>query len=283
MDLHKKITEINKRWAIPDDESYEDKLAKFKTRILNFFSDIDRHVSESSISLFCNAMGIEEVWKRDPYGDRKWSYNLIKALTNEGDPKRFFRLLEVIFTLNIETSYGYDRRVEYSRQGLIRKTQQALEFSNIGVNMVIKNDDVIFYPSGEKLLDEGTVNNVLSFLSGQALEHFLDALKSYEQNNPKSRVKSAESLRRTLEEFLKQKLENEKGLKENISELGKRLKSLKTNNDIKNLVTTILTILDHPFFNNNSKHKDGNIDESENEFLIYQIALLMRYIEKILK
>lgn len=280
MDLHKKIKEINNRWAIPDDESYEDKFTKFKTRILNFFSDIDRHIAESSISLFCNAMGVEEVWKQDKYSYDKWSLNIIKALTEEEDQKKFFRLLEVIFALDIKTSYGYGSLIQYSRDELVLKTQLALEFSSIGVNMVIKDGDVIFYPNGEKLLDEGVVNNVLSFLSGSSLQHFLDALKSYEQNTSKSRVKSAESLRRTLEEFLKQKLRNESGLKGGISELGKRLKSLKVNNDIKNLTTTILSILDNPFFNNNSKHKDGNINESENEFLIYQVALLMRYIEK---
>lgn len=280
MDLHKKIKEINNRWAIPDDESYEEKFRKFKTRILNFFSDIDIHLLESSISLFCNAMGIQEVWTRNRIYNSKWSKNIINALIVEDDPKKFFRLLEVIFALEFKNTYELGR---ISRDKLIQKTKQAFTFSNIGVNMVIRDDDVIFYPSGEKLLDDETVNKVLSFLSNQSLQHFLDALKYYEQNTKDSSVKSAESLRRTLEEFLRLKLGNEKGLKQNISELGKRLKLIKVNDDIKNIVTTILSSLDNPFFNNNSKHKDGNIDESENEFLIYQIALLMRYIEKIIE
>lgn len=281
MDLHEKIQDINNRWKIPSDESYEEKFIKFKRRILNFLSDIDLHVTEESISLFCNAMGIKEVWHQNAYDYSKWSKNIINELNNEQEPKKFFRLLEIIFALDITTSFGYGARSIYDRENLIQKTKQSLEFSDINVAMKIKDEDVIFYPSGSKVLDKEIVDKALDFLSGSAHQHFTDALKFYQENSPKSRVKSAESLRRTLEEFLKLKLKNQKGLKENISVIGNELKVIKANNDIKNLVTKILSTLDQ-FFNENSKHKDGNIDEPENEYLIYQIGLLMRYIEKII-
>lgn len=281
MDLHKKIQEINNRWEIPNDESYEKKFNQFKQRILNIFSDIDSHIPENDVSHFCNAMGIKEIWT--PIIDERFGKNIINQLQAEADPKKFLRLIEVIFALKIRTSSsGIDWSEKYSRQILIDKTQQALKFSDIAVTMTVKDGDVIFYPAGEVMLDREVVNNVLSFLTDSPHQHFVNALKAYQENSSISRVKSADSLRRSIEEFLRIKLGNQKGLKENISALGLEIKKLKGNNDLKNLVTTILSLLDD-FFNKNSKHRDGNINETENEYLIYQVALLMRYIEKILK
>ena len=34
------------------------------------------------------------------------------------------------------------------------------------------------------------------------------------------------------------------------------------------------------YLNDSDKHQNGNINESENEFLIYQTGLLMRYIQQ---
>ena len=59
--------------------------------------------------------------------------------------------------------------------------------------------------------------------------------------------------------------------------LGQKLKDKNKQVEIRN----IMSLLDK-FFNENTKHKDGNIQEPENEMLIYQISLIMRYLNKIL-
>ena len=68
----------------------------------------------------------------------------------------------------------------------------------------------------------------------------------------------------------------------NIKELQERLKIKNTKSLIRNAIFQIFNNLDQ-YYNENSKHRDGDIDEYENEYLIYQTALLMRYVHLIIK
>ena len=151
--------------------------------------------------------------------------------------------------------------------------------SDVNVAITITNGDVILYPKGEDKLDEKLVNETLSFLNSKSGTHFEQALKFYQSNNP---VKSAESLRRTIEEFLRFKLNNNNGLDSNITELTKKLKDENNDIQVRNIISATLRHLD-VYFNENSKHNDGDITEPENEFLIYQTGLLLRYINRVIK
>lgn len=279
MDLKKKMEKFNKRWNITSSDSYEAAFKKFKTRILNIFKDIDRHVTNESITAFCQYYGIEEVWHSNPYGDHSWSTNIIDRLVREDDEKEFYRLIELIFSLDITSAVGYDHRYTYSKNILLRDVMNAIELSDVNVAITVSNEEVILYPRGEKELDDELVNRTLSFLNNQSNEHFEHALKFYQAQNP---IKSAESLRRSLEEFLRFKLKNTKGLDANITELQKKLKSNKRDPQVRNVIFQIFTYLDQ-YFNENSKHKDGDIDPEENEFLIYQTGLLMRYLDQVIQ
>ena len=77
MNLKDKMQKFNKRWSMTSADSYEVAFSKFKTRILNIFKDIDRHLTDSSITAFCQFYGIEEVWHSQMYGDHSWSTNVI--------------------------------------------------------------------------------------------------------------------------------------------------------------------------------------------------------------
>jgi len=48
------------------------------------------------------------------------------------------------------------------------------------------------------------------------------------------------------------------------------------------VIFQIFSYLDQ-YFNENSKHQDGDIDEIENEFLVYQTGLLMRCLNRVIK
>ena len=82
-----------------------------------------------------------------------------------------------------------------------------------------------------------------------------------------------------MEEFLRIKLKNNAGLKANILEVSKKLKDENSPVQARNIIVSIFNYVDN-YFNEESKHKDGDLKENEAEFLIYQIALLMRYINK---
>jgi len=282
-DILKKINKFNKRWEIIDDLTYEEEFKKFKTRVLNIFLDIDNHVTDEGISKFCQILGIPEKWKYALVGYRKWTKVIIDSLLQENDENKFYRLLQIIFSLPIQTqtTSDYFGEIVYSRDILYRKLADAIKFSKVNLAITKKDEEIILFPRGEEKLDQKLVEEVLSFLNDKSNKHFVDALNFYEKGVKKDRVKSSESLRRSLEEFLRFKLKNQKGLDKNIEELQKRLKADDRDPSIRRIIFQTFSYLD-TYFNENSKHKNGNINEEENEFLIYQTGLLMRYIKKAL-
>jgi len=275
MDLKDKMNKFNKRWSITSTDSYEDAFKKFKTRILNIFENIDHHMTDESITAFCQFYGIKEVWHSGMM-DNTWSTNISDRLNQENDEKEFYKLIEVIFSLDITQIGGYRGETTYSKNILYEKVIEAVDLSDVNVSIIAKDGEVILYPKGEKMLDEELVDSPLSFLNKESAEHYIQALQFYQS---KKHIKSAESLRRTLEEYLRYKLKNAKGLNANISELQAQLKSDGRDPQVRNILGSTFNCLDQ-YFNENSKHKDGDIDDTENEFLIYQVGLLLRYISK---
>lgn len=281
-EIKEKIKRFNKRWGIVDDSSYEEEFEKFRTRIFNIMQDIDNHVTKEGILTFCQILGIKETWRtRGIYGSY-YSTNIIEALYREKDEKRFYQLLEIVFLLPIQTTIDYDTMHRYNKEILYREVANAIELSNINLAITAKDGEVILYPRGEEALDEKLVDEVLSFLNKNSQEHFVKALRFYQKGTNKDFIESAESLRRALEEFLRFKLNNNKGLDKNILGLQKVLKGYKCDPNLRKIISQIFSYLDQ-YFNENSKHKDGDINEPENEFLIYQTGLLIRYIHKVLK
>jgi len=276
MNIKEKMEKFNKRWNIISADSYEEAFSKFKTRILNILKDIDKHVTKESTSLFCQYYGIKEVWHANQFSDRSWSTNVIDRLNQETEEREFYRLIELIFSLDITSAVGYDRRYTYSRDILFEEVVNAVELSDVNVSIVATKEEVILRPKGEKILDEELVDSPLSILNKESAEHFIQALQFYQV---KKHIKSSESLRRAIEEFLRYKLKNTKGLNTNITELQTKLKSDKRDAQVRNIIGSIFSYLDQ-YFNENSKHNDGDIDDSENEFLIYQTGLLMRYVNR---
>jgi len=278
-DILKKINKFNKRWEIIDDSTYEEEFEKFKIRVLNIFSDIDDNVTDEGISKFCQFLGIPEKWKYPLGGRRRWTKVIIDSLHQETDDNKFYRLLQIIFCLPFRTTDDFMGGITYSKDILYKELAEAIKFSKVNLTITKKDKEIILFPRGEEKLDQKLVEEVLSFLNDKSSKHFVDALNFYEKGVKEDRVKSAESLRRSLEEFLRFKLKNQKGLDKNIKELQKRLKADGRDPSIRGIIFQTFKYLD-TYFNENSKHKNGNINEEENEFLVYQTGLLMRYIEK---
>lgn len=273
MNIKRKIQKIYERWNIIDKATYEEELDKFKTRVLNIFSDIDHHVTAEGIAKFCQILGIPERWEDPDFPDidPKYSINIINALRREKDERRLYFLLEIIFLL------PFSRRD--ARQHFFHKMMEAIELSNVNLAITQKDGEIILFPRGEEELDEKLIDEVLSFLNNDSQKHFIEALRFYEKGTHEESIKSAESVRRSVEEFLRFKLQNQKGLEANIKELQIQLKQDSRDPSVRNIIFQTMSYLDQ-YFNENSKHKDGDINEAENEFLIYQAGVLMRYINK---
>ena len=281
--------DFNRRWNITSSENLEEAFKQFKQRILNFFKNyerktdhsynisigIDEVITKKGIEDFCQNYCIELQWKSrmvpgmiiENYGS-----HIIDYMHKEHTEKEFYRLIEVIFSLEFENDFQGE-----IKSTVINKVKEIIENSDVNVSIgQNKNGQFILYPKGEKKLDEELVNKTFLFLNDKSNKHFEEALKFYQN---KYYVMSAENLRRSLEEFLRYKLNNQKGLDKNITILQNKLKQENNQPEIRNIIFHTFNSLDK-YFNEYSKH-GYNVKEPENEFLIYQAGLLMRYIDKI--
>lgn len=279
MDYIEKIknsrTGFNRRWAINSSENSELEFKKFKTRILNAIKGVDQKLQSEGIRLFCNVLGIKEAWKSDAY-HQKWTKVVENEFSAVDDEKEFYYRLQLLVDLPFKKINKAYEIIDH-KAVVLSHIRESVDLS--GVNLAMTTDsagDLIFLPKGEELLDETLVNEPLKFLTGSALEHFKQALVEFQNDKP---VRSAEELRRTVEEFLKAILKNDRVLKNNILRVGSTLKSDNRAPQLRNIIQQNLNYLD-AFWDDKSKHKDGDINANDNEFIIYQVGLLLRYLHK---
>lgn len=276
-DTKRKIKNFNKRWNIISEEDHKKEFSKFKTRIQNILYEVDKSVVEEGIIQFCNLIGTPVEWQHTSMN--RYSLNIIDAFKRETNESEFYRLIEYLFIIKFRDPNSIFYNSRSSQENYFHLIKEVIDSSRVNVSILINGEDVILIPRGEELLDKILVDEVLTFLNKESNIHFVNALNFYKK--PDS-VKSAESLRRSLEEFLRFKLKNDKGLNNNITELQKNLKTDGIELQIRNIIFSTFNYLDQ-YFNENSKHKDGDIDEVENEFLIYQTGVLIRFIDKEVK
>ena len=239
MNLKDVEKQFNNRWKIQKTLDYEQEFKKFKIGALNGMENVDLHLKQEGISEFCIYYGIKKVWhRRDPYSEG-WSSNVISKLEQEDDELEFYKLLQIIFSLPFKT--------ENDRYKHLIPVIQAAEYSEVNLNVTFaKNENaVLFLPKGEKVLDKEIVDEALSFLEGSSGEHYIDALSFHGKNTKPGYIKSAEETRRTVEEYLRQKLSNKNDLKSNIVELGKKMKSEKVAPELRNIIIQIFHYLEN--------------------------------------
>ena len=147
MDLNKRVQDIDSRWSFSPGYVHEAEFDRFKCRIIDLFSKIDNHISRKDISDFCAAMKIKEEWIPAWTGHDAFSFNIINALEGENDPKKFFRLIEIILNLDIKCSSISFHDVEFSKEFLVEKTEYAINSSNVAAQMTIEDGEVFLHPA----------------------------------------------------------------------------------------------------------------------------------------
>ena len=285
MNFKKHSKDFNKRWKIIPSDSPKESFQQFKQRVLNIFKNIksDRHilgilqtgideiVTKKSIFDFCQNLSIDIKWRQRQiiiYFE-EYSTNIIDYLNNEDNEKKFYKSIEIIFMLDF---------IEHHKQKkstLLNEVKEAVDMSNLNITATKTENGIILYPKGEEKLDEELVNKIFSFLDKESSKDFEKALKFYDRKNFRE---SANNLQSSLENYLRYRLKNKKGIKENINTVQKNLKEIKNPSEIRNIIATIFDYL-NKYFDDNSKHWD-KVMEPENEFLIYQTGLLLRYIDR---
>jgi hypothetical protein len=253
----------------------------FRTRVLNVLRDNLEGIKQVGIRQFYQVLSRHCRYKETPIGARLDPAVIYEELAGAPDTEFLFLLQVVLelpfYRLGDFVGVNVDPWVSF-----IGQLKEAIRMSDVDVKLTVTGEHAIIHPRGEKELESHLVDGALSVLQGAASSHFTDALKLYGKGTPADRVKSADALRRTLEEYLRTRLSNTKGLNGNITALLSILKQSGRDRVVRNIIFQTFSYLDE-YFNENSKHADGDIDAAENEFLVYQAGLLIVYVDRALQ
>ncbi len=151
-----------------------------------------------------------------------------------------------------------------------------LDETNIYYEIIEDTNDLLAFPVGAKELDDALVSDVLLWL-----EKYPNTHKTYrialEQYCNKEYIRDiADNLRKSLEEFLREFLNNEKGLEANKEEICKYLGDAGVNTNITKLFHQLINTYRN-YNNETAKHHD-RVDERLLEFLLYQTGVLIRMV-----
>lgn len=259
-----KMSSIHDRWGVkqpPDEQRLQ-----LKNRLITFLGLIGFEVDESDVVTMCLRFGKtkSQVASFNKY-DYTWRLYTEHEIQNAQNSFEIAYIIECL--MNVVDKFGSD--------AVGSQIKKILAMSNSDFNLVKTKKGWLTYPKGEKLLDEKVVEKALTFLTDKPLDEFTHALEHFSQ---KHYVEAAEKSRRSLEEYLRQTLSRPKlGLDAGIKELGSLMKLKNIENHRNQLIIKQLRLLDG-HFNDSSKH-NSKTDESEAEFLIYQVASILKFID----
>ncbi len=276
------IRQTKRRFGVQDKVDGRAEFRALRQRVVNALAEVVRFINPDGVREFYQVISEPTRYFETTFDLRPDPRIIPAKLAQAENLEQFLFLLQVVLELPI---YGWGELLGFHgdpRAAFLAPIRRAIEMSQIDVELTATDDRAILRPRGEPLLEKPLIEETLGILRGAALGHFTAALASYGKGTNADHVKSAESLRRCLEECLRDRLSNQKGLTANISTLLSKLKEDGRDPAIRNIIHQTFTCLDK-YFNENSKHNDGDIDATENEYLLYQVGLLVRYIHRTLK
>lgn len=262
---------IYTRWGIP---MSDDKRWSFLKNRLGIIIDNDRlYLSERIVKVIAFKLGqkvddIADYREQTPYGAyNEWGYYIlpVRLIDRAHEQFELARLLEVL--MNEISSFT----------SINAAIAELVNEANCGFRLATTQQGWLTFKAGDAQMDE-TVIRTLSFLAVSALIEYKAALDHYADGKWNE---AADKTRRTLEEYLRNKLETKSGLSAAIKLLGSKLKDLEAPQHIRDHIVNRFLSLD-ALYNDLTKHK-SNAGEAEAELTIYEVATLLNYVEKILQ
>ena len=176
----------------------------------------------------------------------------------------------LVALINTYGAKGTGKRV------ILSGVKKALEDSHIQFELVKDDDGYFIFPRGAKELDDALVSEPLVWLRNypQAYKTFATALRQYSEGIYIRDV--ADNLRKALEAFLQEFLNNDKNLETNKNEICRYLGQQGVDAGISGLFQPLI----NAYKNINdriAKHNDA-VDKKLLEFLLYQTGLLIRMV-----
>ena len=198
---------------------------------------------------------------------------LTAILVQNLDLTSYVNRLQTIF----ELYERLDRQEEWNL--LCNVVEVCLSYTpNIGIDFHKGEKVATLYPQGAELLDKGIINGTLFWLEAhpKVLQHFDVALKLYMEGDKAKQRSLRDELRFSMEQLLKEVLQNNKPIEKQGNALKMWLKLKGAHPQVVNLYGQLLF---HGYTNyqNDVKHT-GEYREQDVEFVIYLTGTFMRQL-----
>lgn len=252
---------FRQRWGLPE-EDFDERFQKAIYRILALIGDIIKiKSSESSMLAYIAGVPMDAYVSWDGY------FDVTRYLLEAKQP---YELAE-----KIENLLGCCGILDdYQEEGVVN----TINDGNIGIRIIKNKDgDYITYPQGEPMLDEKVVDRALLSLDGDSAKEYKKALKAYASGKWNE---SSNGTRRALEEYLRQYLNNKKGLKANIETIGGFLKEAGVAEHFRISIVNQIKTLENQY-NSGSKHNSKTQGATEAEYLIYSVGVIVNTLEQL--
>lgn len=259
----------------------DEKFNYLKTRVINYF-----HIAEENDRIgymeteeyihFCNITGtlMQSPYYRDEdgYDDARFShcFSKIKATSSLREFCAYYVAL-----INSKKA-THNSEYELTQSEIITIISMMLEESHIPFELIEANGEYFIFPKGAKELDDALVSKPLEWLIDYPAtrKNYITALKQYSDGIYTRDV--ADNLRKTLEAFLQEFLNNAKNLETNKNKICKYLGEQGVDPGISGLFQPIINAYKN-INDRTAKHNDA-VDERLLEFLLYQTGILIRMV-----
>jgi hypothetical protein len=275
MDIRETILNHYKRWNI--DFNADHAFIQLKNRVIGTLTEYfpGRPSLDRKFAYFYG-YEIEVDWREDRFSDFSDSY-LYEIIRDIADVKELATALQfLLIALELD---NYPNLSNLSDAILL-----AIDISP-GAGIRAKKhqssvNSLIFYPAGAKLLDQGTVNDVLDWLKNypKVAKPFEQALKIYLDGDTAQYRSLLDNLRFALEQLLKEVLGNKKSLEtQKKEEVLTWLGQQGIHKQVINLYHQLLFGEYRIYHNDAVKHNEA-FSENEIEFMIYLTGTFMRLL-----
>lgn len=156
---------------------------------------------------------------------------------------------------------------------------KALKESHIMYEVLEDEDGYFVFPAGDPMMDKDLVSDVLLWLDkySGAKKTYVNALKQYADGIYTRDV--ADNLRKALETFLQEFLQNDKNLENNKGEICRYLASQEVDSRIGGMYESIIST--YKDINNKTVKHNDKLNARLLEFLLYQTGLLIRMVLRV--
>ncbi len=207
---------------------------------------------------------------------------LYKTISDADTPMRLAWYLQNLFLVlaNIPQTIRTPE-VEFMLFAFFNELNDLLEASpSVQIKIAKTKKGLVVYPAGAKLLDNGLVNENLTWLQGypESLKSFEQALSIYLSGDKQKYRNLIDNLRVAIEQLLRRVLNNQKSLENQSKDLDTWLQKRKTHKQIRNLYGQLLFGQYTTLQNEIAKHGDDELLTDEVEYLIYLTGTFIRLI-----